>query len=57
MQHKERQNNKYNKITNNQIIRNYMAEERVNTQIQLVIEYININGIIIKLNYVKLVKK
>jgi hypothetical protein len=34
-----------------------MAVERVNTQIQLVIEYINIYGIIIKLNYVKLVKK
>jgi hypothetical protein len=34
-----------------------MAEERVNTQIQLVIEYINIYGIIIKLNQVKLVKK
>jgi hypothetical protein len=45
MQHKVRQNNKYNKITTN-----YMAIERVNTQIQLVIEYIKIYGIIIKLN-------
>jgi hypothetical protein len=34
-----------------------MAVERVNTQIQLVIEYINIYGIIIKLNEVKLVKQ
>jgi ERCC4-related helicase len=56
-QHKGRQNNKYKKNNNNQIIRNYMAVERVNTQIQLVIEYINIYGIIIKLNYVKLVTK
>jgi hypothetical protein len=38
MQHKGRQNNKYNKS----YFRNYMAVERVNTQIQLVIEYINI---------------
>jgi hypothetical protein len=35
---------------NNQIIRNYMAVEKVNTQIQLVTEYINIFGIIIQLN-------
>jgi hypothetical protein len=34
-----------------------MAVERVNTQIQLVLEYINIYGIIIKSNEVKLVKK
>jgi hypothetical protein len=41
MQHKGRQNNKYNKIT---------TIKKVNTQRQLVTEYINISGIIIKLN-------
>jgi hypothetical protein len=34
-----------------------MAVEKVNTQRQLVTEYINIFGIIIKLNYVNLVKR
>jgi hypothetical protein len=34
-----------------------MAVERVNTQRQLVTEYINISGIIIQLNYVNLVKR
>jgi hypothetical protein len=45
-------------ITNsNQIIRNYMAVEKVNTQMQLVTEYINIFGEIIQLNYINLVKR
>jgi hypothetical protein len=34
-----------------------MAVEKVNTQMQLVNEYINIFGIIIQLNYVNLVKR
>jgi hypothetical protein len=50
MQHKGRKNNKYNKITTIRLLRNYMAVERVNTHRQLVTEYINIFGIIIKLN-------
>jgi hypothetical protein len=49
MQHKRRQNNKYNKITTIRLSRNYMTAEKVNTQMQLVTEYINIFGIIIKL--------
>jgi hypothetical protein len=48
MQHKGRQNNKY--TNSNQIIRNYMAVEKVNAQMQLVTEYINIFGVIIQLN-------
>jgi hypothetical protein len=50
MQHKRRQNIKYNKITTIRLSRNYMAVEKVNTQRQLATEYINIFGIIIKLN-------
>jgi hypothetical protein len=49
MQHKGRQNNKYKKITTIRK-RKYMAVEKVNTQRQLVTEYINIFGIIIQLN-------
>jgi hypothetical protein len=44
MQHKREQNN------NNQIIRNYIAVQKVNTQRQIVTKYINIFGIIILLN-------
>jgi hypothetical protein len=47
---REEQNNKYNKITTIRLSRNYMAVEKVNTQIQPVTEYINISGIIIQLN-------
>jgi hypothetical protein len=50
MQHKRRQNNKCNKVTTIRLTRNYMAVEKVNTQMQLVTEYINIFGIIIQLN-------
>jgi hypothetical protein len=46
MQHKRKQNNKYNRITI-RLSKNYMAVEKVNTQRQLVTEYINIFGIII----------
>jgi hypothetical protein len=41
---------KYNKITTIRLSRNYMAVEKVNTQMQLLTEYINIFGIIIQLN-------
>jgi hypothetical protein len=57
MQHKGKQNNKYNKITTIRLSRNYMAIEKVNTQRQLVTEYIKIFGIIIQLNYVNFVKR
>jgi hypothetical protein len=50
MQHKREQNNKYNKITTIRLSRNYMTVEKVSKQRQLVTEYINIFGIIIKLN-------
>jgi hypothetical protein len=50
MQHKRAQNNKYNKIIAIRLSRNYMTVEKVNTQMQLVTEYINTFGIIIKLN-------
>jgi hypothetical protein len=57
MQHKEKQNNKYNKIITIRLSRNYMTVEKVNTQRQIVTEYINIFGIIIQLNSVNLVKR
>jgi hypothetical protein len=50
MQHKGEQNNKYNKIITIRLSRNYMTVEKVSTQRQVVTEYINILGIIIKLN-------
>jgi hypothetical protein len=50
MQHKRRQNNKYNKITTIRLSINYMTIEKVNTQRQLVTGYINTFGIIIRLN-------
>jgi hypothetical protein len=50
MQHKGKQNNKYNKITTIRLSRNYMTVEKVSTQGQLLTEYINIFGIIIQLN-------
>jgi hypothetical protein len=46
---REEQNNKYNKITTIRLSRNYMAVEKVNAKRQLVTEYINIFGKIIKL--------
>jgi hypothetical protein len=49
-QQKREQNNKYNKITTIRLSRNYMTVEKVNTQMQLFTEYINIFGIIIQLN-------
>jgi hypothetical protein len=56
MQHNRRQDNK-KQNNNNQIIINYMAVEKVNIQMQLVTEYINIFGTIIQLNSVNLVKR
>jgi hypothetical protein len=50
MQHKGRQNNKYNKITTIRLSRNDIIVEKVSAQMQLVTEYINIFGIIIQLN-------
>jgi hypothetical protein len=50
MQHKRRQNNKYNKIITIRLSRNYMTVEKVSAQRQLATEYINIFGIIIQLN-------
>jgi hypothetical protein len=50
MQHKRRQNNKYNKIITIRLSRYYMTVEKVNKQRQLVTEYINTFGIIIQLN-------
>jgi hypothetical protein len=47
---REEQDNKYNKITTIRLSRNYMTVGKVSTQRQLGTEYINIFGIIIKLN-------
>jgi hypothetical protein len=49
MQHKGRQNNKYNTITTIRLSRNYMTVEKVNIQMQPVTECINIFEIIINL--------